>query len=267
MNKPGTGIRVYDTDLAKDQSFYSGHMNLQKLAFDPMVTGYSFIIWSKLPLWVEKEFPGFRQMTQKNFKAFSGLTSMTLNTAEYNHSFNNNAYNFNASIEKGNNEFAITHQEFSGSPMRNAYQYWITGISDPRTGIATYPKLHNMEYAAKNHTGELMYIMTRPDANNVTHRNIEFAAYYTNVLPLTIPLDHFNFTQGSHDGVEFEIQFKGTMNISPNVDAYAVELLKRAYAFTSENMFDPKNENVNGANITEFKQPNNMTTGSGSGDI
>lgn len=98
-----------------------------------------------------------------------------------------------------------------------------------------------MEYAAANHTGELMYIVTRPDANNVTKHNIEFAAYYTNVIPKTIPLGHFNFTEGTHDLAQLSIEFSGTMNISPAVDNMAEQLLTKTYSFVTEDGFDPNN--------------------------
>lgn len=122
MNLSGSGIRVYDNDIAKEQNFYNGQMNLQRLAFDPLLTGFSFIIWTKLPEWVTKEFPGFKSMTEKNFKSFSGIDDMTINTATVNHGFNNNEYKVNAVIEKGNSNFSLTHQEFSGSPIKNMYR-------------------------------------------------------------------------------------------------------------------------------------------------
>jgi hypothetical protein len=203
-------------------------------------------------------------MTQKNFKGFSGLDDMTLNTATYNHSFNNQEYKVNAAIEKGNSAFTLTHQEFSGSAIKNMYQAWVTGISDPATGIATYPKIFNMEYAAKNHTGELMYIVTRPDANNVEHNNIEFAAYYTNVFPTKLPLSHLNFDEGTHDAPTISEDFVGNANISPNVDNYAAELLKTTYSMVSEGMFNPDQDvTVAGSTLADFKQPTSVTTGNG----
>ena len=262
----GNGIGVYDNDLAKDEGFYTGHMNLQTLPFDPLITGYAFIIWTKVPKWLEELFPGFKAMTQKNFKSFSGIDDMTLNTASYNFSFNNNEYKVNAAIEKGNTAFSLTHQEFSRSPIKNMYQAWVSGISDPRTGIATYPKQFGMEYAAKNHTGELIYIVTRPDANNVDKKNIEFAAYYTNVMPTKIPLSHFNYDQGTHDAPTITQDFVGNMNISPNVDNYAAEILKSTYSMVAEGMFDPKNP-YSDSTLADFKLPNSGITGTGTGDL
>lgn len=242
MLLPGNNnnIRAFDTSVSGKEDFYTGHANLQQLNFDPLVTGYAFIRWMKLPKWVQSSFPNFATMTQKNFKAFSGISDMELQTGSYMYSFNSNEYQVNTGLTKNNNTFSMTHQEFSGSPMKNMYQYWISGISDPATGIATYPVVNGIEYGAKNHTGELMYIVTRPDANNMNgHHSIEFAAYYTNVMPLKIPLSHFDYTMGTHDTPEVSIDFTGTMNISPAVDNLAADVLKTTYTFKTEDDFRP----------------------------
>ncbi|ALN97882.1 hypothetical protein Bp8pS_203 [Bacillus phage vB_BpuM-BpSp] len=265
MIKQGN-IRVFDSNIASQQSFFTGAPNLKQLAFDPLVTGYAFIIWTKLPKWMEKEYPGFKSLTQKNFKSFSGIEDIELQTQEYQYGFANNNYNVAAGITKNNTDFTIKHQEFSGSPIKNMYQAWVSGISDPETGIATYPKLYGMEYAAKNHTGELIYVVTRPDVNNVDKKNIEFAACYTNVMPTRIPLAHLEYNQGSHDLVELDITFKGNMHISSKVDDFAKKVLSTTYSFVTEGLFDPENAKNGGRALPEMATSNGSTR-QGSGDI
>lgn len=265
MIKQGN-IRVFDSQIATQQSFFTGGLNLKQLAFDPLVTGYAFIVWTKLPSWLVSEYSGFKAMTEKNFKAFSGIDDMELQVQQYQYGFNNNEYNVAGGITKGNDDFNIRHQEFSGSPIKNMYQFWISSIADPETGIATYPKVYGMDYATKNHTGELMYIVTRPDVNNTERRNIEFAAYYTNVIPKRIPLSHFDYSQGDHNLVEIEIPFNGTMHLSSKVDDYAKKLLNTTYSFVSAGQFDPESMNAGGRYITEF-ETNVGGTQQGLGDI
>lgn len=239
MIKPGSHVAVYDTELAKKAYFFTGGMNLQQLDFDPFVSGYAIIIWKKVPSWVTSEFPGFSAMTQKNFKSFDGLSDMELQTGQYEHSFNGNQYDFATTIQKNNTEFTIKHQEFSGSPIKNMYQHWVTGIRDPRTDIAQYPKRYGLDYCAKNHTGELLYIVTRPDINNVGKNNIEFAAYYTNVMPTKVPFSHLNFNLNEHNPAEIDITFKGTLNIGKKVDDFAAAELAKHFAFITEGNIDP----------------------------
>jgi len=241
MIRPDLSIRVFDSKVANDANFFKGVHNFKTLDFDPLVTGYAFIFWTKVPAWVLSNFPYFKQLTQKNFKGFGGLTDMELQTGAHSYGFNANEYHVATNLQKQNTDFTIKHAEYSGSPIKNMYQLWITGIRDPQTGVATYPKLYNTDYAAKNHTGEIMYVVTRPDADNVGKKNIEFAAYWTNVLPTKIPLQHLNFELGQHDIQDLEISFKGIMHISPKVDQFADELLATAYGFSYQGEFDPKN--------------------------
>lgn len=233
-------VFVYDTNYASQGHFFTGTLNMLELAFDPLITGYAFIKWTTVPNWIMAMYPAFQDMTEKNFKAFGGISDIELGTTGVTHGFNANEYMVATGTQKGNTEFTMTHQEFSGSPMRQMYQFWISGVRDPETGIATYPKLFNTDYAAKNHTGELMYIVTRPDANNVDRTNIEFAAYYAAVMPTRILLGHFNHTIGTHDAVEYEQNFKGNFYISSKVDAFANVILKqRTYGMLEMGEFDP----------------------------
>jgi len=230
---------------ASNKSFFNGSYNTMNLDFDPLVTGYSFFKWVVVPTWITDTFADFQAMTEKNFLTGFSLADMELQTTDITHGFAANTYNVASNIQKGNNEFSITHREFSGSPIRNMYQYWVSGIRDPETGIATYPRVHGVDYSAKNHTGELVYIVTRPDADNVGRPNIEFACYYTAVMPTKIQLSQFAFTHGTHDAVEYEQNFRGVFHMSSKVDAFAKQVLaEKVYGFMEMGEFDPKNPDM-----------------------
>lgn len=254
---PGKSINAFSKQgVANQGNWFTGKMNTQDLNFDPLVTGYAFFVWTKLPFWVEATYPDFKSMTQKNFKAFEGISDIEIQTNQYSHTFNGNNYEFAGTITKGNTTFSIRHQEFSGNPIKNGYQFWVTGIRDPETDISLYPRAFNCEYGAKNHTGELLYIVTRPDANNVQHHNIEFAAYYTAVMPLKLPIQHFGYTQNDHSSPEIDQNFVGDFHIGPEVDDYAQAVLSgqtgsssivSPYHFITSACFSP-NDSTRGNN-------------------
>ena len=112
-----------------------------------------------------------------------------------------------------------------------------------------------------------LYIVTRPDANNVSMKNIEFAAYYTNVFPTRIPLGHLNYEMGSHDIQKIEIPFRGNLHISAQVDEYAKTLLETTYAFRTEGLFDPLDDSTGGDTIADYPAGDTEFPGKGSGDI
>lgn len=264
-------VLVFDTNKFGADNFFNGSYNTMNLDFDPLISGYSFFKWTVLPKWVLTAFPAFADMTEKNFLEGFSINDIELETGNITWGFAQNEYNVATSSKKGNTDFSIKHREFSGSPIRNAYQYWISGIRDPETGVATYCKIAGTDYAAKNHTGEIIYIVTRPDANNVDRNNIEYSCYYTAVLPTKIQLSQFNFSHGDHSLTEYEQSFKACFHMSSKVDAFAKQVLKtQTYGIMELNEFDPLNPNNGKTSMSDakyFGDPSgNATTVSSSGD-
>ena len=219
---------------------FTGTDDMINLSFTPIETGYAFIFWVKLPGWFKEDddLQYFEAMTQKNFDSFQGLTDMELETATHQMGFNGNEFNVATVIRKSNTDFTIRHKEYMGSPIRKMYQKWITYISDPRTGIALYPRVfEDYPYDAKNHTAQLLYVMTRPDVYNTGKNTVEFAALYSNVFPRTIPLSHYAFEKGAQDSPTIEINFNGVIEIGPDVEEYANYVLEAFFNGTGEGSY------------------------------
>jgi len=210
-------------------TFFTGVDDMINLNFDYYINGYAFIWWVQLPSWFSQDpdLKNFKQMTQKNFRAFSGVDDITLTTQTQITGFAGREVDVVGGIATGNTEFTIGHKEYSGGVMRKMYQKWITYIRDPRTGVALYPKLFEIDYGARNHSGQLMYIVVRPDVTNVDKDIVEYAAFYSNVVPTNIPLGTlYNFEIGAQDSPTIDISFKGFLEIGPDVDEYARKLLR-----------------------------------------
>jgi hypothetical protein len=233
--QPSSAINKY-LGTPTNASFFQGHFNSTQIDRDPLITGYAFIKWLSVPSWVNENVEGgagaFQAQTEKNFRALTGMTDIELATVQVQEGFSNSENHFAGGSQMFQG-FTLSHREYSGSPIRRAYTHWVAGVRDPVTNIATYPAKYGLEYSAKNHTGELLYIVTRPDANNVTNAKIiEFACLYTMVMPTRIHLNQFNFTSGTNDGVEpLEQQFVGIPHISAAVDDLAVSKLNLIYPF------------------------------------
>ena len=101
--------------------------------------------------------------------------------------------------------------------------------------ISIYPKLFDVEYGARNHTGQLLYIVVRPDVTNTQKHIVEFAAFYQNVLPTSIPLGDMNFELGQQDTPVISIPFKGFLEMGPGVEAWAERVLREEIIRTAEN--------------------------------
>lgn len=223
------GGRPYSVDekITTRADFYNGTTNTNDLFFDPLITGYSIIIFTRFPTWVRSVYPDAPILLQKNFAGFDGNNDMELGTADVQEGFSQNAYQIAQNIGAKPNNFSLKHLEYSGSIIGQIYTLWVTGIRDPDTGIATYPQRFGLDYAAFNHTAELMYISLRPDANNIERPIVEFASYWTACFPKKIPISHFNYTKASQTApIEIDMPWSGVMHIGPGVDQAAYALLK-----------------------------------------
>ena len=238
--------KTIDNDLSlidgASNTFFTGVNDEVNKYLDPYVTGYAFIYWVDLPSWFEKDedLKYFKVLSQKNFRSFQGVSAFDLGIATVQTGFPGHEINVATGISRQNTEFSITHNEYSGGVMIKMYQKWVSMIRDPRTGIALYPKLYDVEYGARNHTGQLLYIVCRPDVTNVKHNVVEYACFYSNVFPINVPLDTlYNYEMGSQDAPTIEITFKGFPEIGPNVTEYAKKVLANNIMSTEGDSFLP----------------------------
>ena len=247
-NKDGSAKQAtLDTESV---NFFSGYLQTHQNR-DPYVSGYAFIKWLKVPKWIttlDATDPTtgsdvgneFTTLSETNFKSFSGLGTMQLDVGALTAGFTGNETSFAKGTMQKAEGFTLKYQVTSGSDLCTYYNHWVGGIRDPKTGIATYPKDYGIEYHSKNHTGILLYVVTRPDADKWGANIIEFASVYTNVMPTKIIQDHFNFEGGSHEFAEVEQEFKGYMHYGRKVTELAYSYMKtesHRYAIGSENEF------------------------------
>lgn len=238
-----SGLTDHTQDPTKD-SFFNGYVSHSGNVKDPYVSGYAFIKWLKVPRWLgPDEGRDFKQLTERNFKGFSGLSDLQMDTGAITAGFTNNELSFAKGTVQKPEGFTLKYQVRSGADIDRYYNDWVSGIRDPKTGIATYPQKSGLAYHSDNHTGILLYVVTRPDADNFGQgpdkSNIEFAALYTHVMPTKIMLDHFNYESGSHEFAEKEQEFKGYMNFGQAVEKFAVAEMSKSkvYKFFNENDF------------------------------
>jgi len=241
IREPGLTEHVTDAGNASFFNGYVAHGNNMK---DPYVSGYAFIKWIKVPTWIHTDQgKDFMQLTERNFKAFSGLADLEQETGGITAGFTNVELGFAKGTVSKPNEFTLKYQVKSGSDIDRYYNTWVSGIRDPKTGIATYPKKSGLPYHSNNHTGILLYVVTRPDANNwgagPDKSNIEFSALITHMMPKRIMMDHFNFEGGAHEFSEKEQSFTGYLNFGQAVDAFAIAQMNasKTYQFYNENDF------------------------------
>lgn len=148
-----------------NEGFFNGYVHHGENMKDPYVSGYAFIKWIKVPSWLESDQGArFKQLTERNFKGLSGLSDMQMDTGAVTAGFTNNELSFAKGTVQKAEGFTLKYQINSGADIDRIYNEWVSGIRDPKTGIATYPRKSGLPYHSNNHTGILLYVVTRPDA-------------------------------------------------------------------------------------------------------
>ena len=226
--------------LNKMGSFFNGTdpTTFAEIELDPFVSGYSFIYWLKLPSWFEQDedLKYFKVLTQKVMVSFNGFADVELQESSQQYGFAGNEVSFVTGIQRGNTDFTIGFKEYSGTPITHMFNKWITMIRDKNTGIALYPKLYNVEYSARNHTGQLLYISMRPDVTNVGKNNLEKAFLYSNVFPINVAWSSlFNYELGTSESpTSVDVNFKGVPLEGAAVDKLAKKILEEEILQVSE---------------------------------
>lgn len=234
----------YTADNLFAGSWKLNQENIQR--FDPFLQGYGFFVWTKLPAFFDADFAAqFQALTERNFKSFNGNANLTLEFEDIQSGVAGNTIPVATNLKKENTTFSIVHQEMAGSPIKEGYNHWVTGIRDPDTGLATYHgqiESGDLVYSKKNHSAELMYIVTDPSGGVGGANAIEYACYWTNVIPSSSPREHLNTESGSHSLAEITMEFRGNQYESTMVNELAATIMEEYAVRKRYGDWDPSHE-------------------------
>jgi hypothetical protein len=179
----------------------------------------------KLPYYMTLAYPGDDGLTQR-FKSYvetgytniQGINDMSVDFASFTGGFAGQTFQTVSLVKDESDTLTIQMYEITGSPVREFLETWVTGVRDPRSGIAHYHgRLYNAKmeslYAEINHTAEFIYTVLDPTA-----RDIEFAAMFAHCFPTKVPKSHLNYESGSRDGVQMDVEFRTTKYESPAIN-------------------------------------------------
>lgn len=239
------------TKSYEDTELFRGMLKLDDAnigQFDPMVSGYATFFWTKLPPFMmvgnRKLTERFRNLTEKGHTSFSGIQDMSITTDDMVGGIAGNGFKLATNMKDDFDGFQMKVYELQGSPVREAIEYWLTGVRDPKSGYATYHGLVDTidgGYCAKNHTGELLYVVTDPSGSS---KGIEYACLITNIMPTKVPRDHLNLNHGDHNLVQFDLDFTGEKYESAAISQKAKILFEKRRKIERYIDFDPKNLKV-----------------------
>lgn len=238
-----TGVRTLQSNIKNnssdmtDYSLFLGGLNVKRAAleqYDVLKKGKGRIFFTKMPYFMKELMPNasrnFKHIIEYGFMSISGIQNLTMDVDSITGGYAGRTFELPTILKDETNSITIKVLEFSGSPVREYLEMWMSGVSDPNSGFTHYHGLAipdskgnvKVEVSQANHTGEMIYVQTDP-----TGFNVEFASMLCNVFPKTSQRDHFNQESGQAEHVELDLEFTCTQYCSPDINAVAQLLLNK----------------------------------------
>ena len=251
-------MKTNQKDYSKFRYFLSGvDVTRQNLSmFTPYERGYARLFVYNMPVFMEKFFPEltkrFKSYLETGYRSVNGINDLSVEFTEYEGGFSGQKFS-NVSVSHDDTDtITIGLYELAGSPVREFVETWITGVRDPRSGVAHYhghvatpahpaDNVNYIDYAEKNHTMELIYFTT-----DATAKRIEYACLLAHCFPSKSDRDQLNYESNSHDTAEVELELRTTKYESRYINDIASFFLAAdtiKYSYLDFNPFHDENGN------------------------
>ena len=223
-----SGIKHHTNDDLTKYALFMGGLNVTHdvlVNYDPLKTGYGRLFMIRKPIFLDNTIPGklkkFKHILEYGNTNIQGLNDVTVQTQQVTGGYVGKSFDIPTHATDDTNSFTVTCYEFSGSPIREVIHTWINGTTDLLTGLAHY----NGDPIAKlqsNQTAEFIYVAT-----DNTGEAVEYACLFANCFPKNIKNDHFNYESGTHNLVDYQIEFSCTKYESIQINKVAKSLLDK----------------------------------------
>lgn len=235
VNTLQSNIKKYNSDFITNYSLFLGGLNATQKAlemYDPLKTGYARIFFIKMPVFMEKIMPSetkrFRHLLEYGFTSIQGIQNTELEMEQMTGGYAGRQFDVASTARDNTNNITVSMYEFAGSPVREYLDMWISGISDPYTGLGHYHGAFDVDptikYSQANHVAEAIYVVTDPTGRS---NGIEYAALLSNMMPKSAPQEHFNYESGSHPITTVQCEFSCVKYQSPQINTIAKALIDR----------------------------------------
>lgn len=234
-----SNIKTYDTDNSGYSLFLGGlntsSPNLKQ--YTPLRTGYSRIFFVKMPYFMkhvggagqgEPITKRVKHIMEYGCTGVSGFGNLSLTFEQITGGYAGKSFDVATVAKDETDTITIKMYEFTGSPIREYMEMWITGIADVNTGLAHYHNAYDangrVKYGQQNHVAEAFYVSTGPSGRA---DDIEYCCFLTNMMPKGATKDHFEYAAGEHRIVEISQEFTCVKYESPQINTIGKELINK----------------------------------------
>lgn len=239
-----TGAKKHDGSELQNYALFVGGLNVTNEVlknYDPLRTGYGRLFMVRKPVWLDKylgtKMDQFKHILEYGNTAVQGIGDIEVSFNDYTGGYAGKSFSIPSVATDGTNTFTVNCYEFSGSPIREVIHTWVNGTTDLLTGLAHYNGLARTSTNTNNNgddnetcitvlqshqTAEFVYVST-----DVTGTMVEYACFFANCFPANVRNEQFNYTSGSHELVEYNIEFRCTKYESLQINKLGQKLLDK----------------------------------------
>lgn len=216
-----------------ENSFWVGGLDITSKnidQLDPLRTNFIRIFIIRLPRFMElmdsAASKRFKHLVEMGCVGLDGIANTTMDTEELTGGYAGNRFKVPGVVKDETDGVTIKLYELSGSPIREFVDTWMTGISDPLTGLSHYHGLisDQCQFKASNHIMEMVVVATDPTGRE---EGVEYVCMLANMMPTDVKKDHFNFEPGTHPVVQLDVPFTATRYESPQINDIGKALLAK----------------------------------------
>lgn len=200
--------------------------------YDPLRTGYGRIFMVRKPLFlvdtIPDQFAKFKHIVEYGNTSVNGIGDIEQQTNQMTVGYVGKNIDLPSFAQDNTNQITIKMYEFSGSPIREVVYSWINGMNDILTGFTHYNGDDEIDALQSNQTAEFIYVTT-----DNTGRKVEYACMFANCFPKNVKEDQFNYDQGQHNLVEYDLEFSCVKYESLQINKVAQALIDRYRILTN----------------------------------
>lgn len=194
-------------------------------AREPLRVGRFLVKWVKAPAF----FPDLavkylRYIFEDGVREVSGVPENSLDKIDIQNGAVGATTSYPGIYKESGNSVTLKVRESAGSPVRKFLDYWISGVSDRKTGVC-----HMYGFKGRailpNMAGSILYVLLGPTCRP---EDIEFACMWHEVMPYGEKASHLNSggIGEAGSGVEFDVEFSGMYDRGPEIDIFARKVVE-----------------------------------------
>lgn len=234
-----TGAKEHESANLMNYALFVGGLNVTRDVlknYDPLRTGYGRLFMVREPEWLALSIPNkvkkFKHILEYGNTAVQGIGDIEVSFNDYTGGYAGKSFSIPSVATDGTNTFTVNCYEFSGSPIREVIHTWVNGTTDLLTGLTHYnghaatqghsEDATTLKALQSNQTAEFIYVST-----DVTGTMVEYACLFANCFPANVRNEQFNYTSGSHELVEYNVEFRCTKYESLQINKLGQALLNK----------------------------------------